>query len=378
MSNAGDNRGDRKRVGIVGGGQLGQMMGIAASALDVDCVFVDPGDTPPASSAGKVLRCEFDDMEGLTTLAEQTDVITYEFENVPVSALRELQRVSRTKPVVYPPLSALEQAQDRLREKTLFESLHIPVAPYAAVDSAQDAVSACERIGAPLVLKTRRMGYDGKGQRVVRDKGDAAALAEQLGGCGLIAEQWVPFDREVSVIGTRATDGDIVLYPLVENVHRDGILHTSIAPASGSTQETKAQEYLVALLEHLDYVGTLTLELFVAGSEILANEMAPRVHNSGHWTIEGAVTSQFDNHIRAVLGHSLGSADARGYAGMLNLIGQMPAKSTIEAISNAAWHDYGKSARPGRKLGHVTVVADTAVDRDRRLRDLETQVPRRS
>jgi 5-(carboxyamino)imidazole ribonucleotide synthase len=353
-------------VGIIGAGQLGQMIGFAGKALDIEFLFLDPAENPPAATAGRVLRYPFDDEEGLAELVAATDILTYEFENVPVEAIRKLAPGKS----VYPPAEALEKAQDRLREKELFESLNIPVPAYRPVDSIDDLDKAAADIGLPIVLKTRRWGYDGKGQRIVRSRDEIHDAVPELGGNRLIAEQWVPFDREVSIIGARNVSGDIVHYPLTENVHIRGILSTSIAPAANAGLGEMATDYMSRLLERLDYVGVLALELFVDGDRLLANEFAPRVHNSGHWTIEGAETSQFENHLRAILDMPLGSTALRGHAGMVNLIGTMPANVEPFDSGICRLHDYGKHARPGRKLGHATVVSDSVAGRDEALSEL--------
>ena len=353
-------------IGIIGAGQLGQMLGEAGRSLGVDCVFMDPSDNPPAASAGKVLKFAYDSAEGLAALANTSDLITYEFENVPVDALSKLPPSLR----VYPPAAALEHAQDRLLEKNLFGSLGIPLPGFRAVDSADDLKAAAKELGLPIVLKTRRFGYDGKGQAVIRNEDEIDEAVEALGGKQLIAEQFVAFDREVSAIGVRSSTGEIAHYPLTENVHRDGILHTSTAPADGDHLEQPARVYVESLLTRLDYAGVLALELFVTGDRLLANEFAPRVHNSGHWTIEGAQTSQFENHLRAILGMPLGATAVRGYAGMINLIGTIPADRGPFELAGRSLHDYGKAARPGRKLGHVTIVSENGDVRDKILEEL--------
>ncbi|MCH8336082.1 MAG: 5-(carboxyamino)imidazole ribonucleotide synthase [Proteobacteria bacterium] len=350
-----------KRIGIIGAGQLGQMLGFAGQNLDVEFVFLDPSPDPPASVVGPVLRLPFDSDEGLRQLASDADVVTYEFENVSVSAI---ERVCADT-IVYPPLDALRISQDRLSEKQLFESLQIPVPPYRTIDSAQDLRNAANDIGLPLVLKTRRLGYDGKGQAVVRDEADLSDALTALGGSNLIAEQWVPFDCEVSAICVRNVRGDVLVYPLIENQHRDGILIISRAPAEANGLAALATRHLRQMLAHFDYVGVLTIEFFVAGDQLLANEFAPRVHNSGHWTIEGARTSQFENHLRAILDLPLGDVSPVGHAAMLNLIGSMPPKNLDLGSDTIFLHDYGKRPRPGRKLGHITVVASDPADRDR-------------
>ncbi len=346
------------RIGIIGAGQLGQMLGFAARDLDAECWFLDPSVSPPAAACGEVIQRPFDDADALARMADSCDVITYEFENVPVEALRPL--VGRVP--VYPPPDALRLAQDRLDEKQLFDALDIPLPPYHAIDSREDMEAAATKLGLPIVVKTRRLGYDGKGQFVVRITDDVSRAWSALGGQPLIAEQWVAFDFEVSTIGVRDTAGNIRVYPLTRNVHEQGILRTSSSPVEDSVLSRKASDYVHRLLEHLDYVGVLALELFVRGEDLLANEFAPRVHNSGHWTIEGAATSQFENHLRAVTGMPLGETGSRGHAGMINLIGEIP--DAARDLERGILHDYGKEARPGRKLGHVTVVADTAAERD--------------
>jgi len=291
-------------------------------------------------------------------LAETCDVLTYEFENVSLAAL---QHVSEVVPI-YPPVAALQYSQDRLDEKRLFETLAIPLPEFAAIDSHQDLNAAAKKLGLPMVIKTRRFGYDGKGQFVVRETADIETAWNALGGQPLIAEQWVDFDYEVSCLGVRNVDGDVTIYPLSRNVHVDGILHTSKSPLNLPELSETASDYVHRLLERLDYVGVLALELFAIGDRLLANEFAPRVHNSGHWTIEGSETSQFENHLRAILNLPLGSTTSRGHAGMLNLVGEI--SDATRALNIGVLHDYGKHPRPGRKLGHVTVIGESAEQRD--------------
>ena len=350
-------------VGIIGGGQLGRMLGFAGRPLGLGFVFLEPAAAPPAAAAGDVLRGAFDSEDALASLAERADVVTYEFENVPVTAVEWLAR----RVPAFPPAEALRHAQDRLLEKELFEALGVPVPAYRAVDNADALGDALDALGLPLVLKTRRWGYDGKGQAVLRTGDDVEPAWQRLGDKPLIAEAFVEFDRELSVIGARRADGETAVWPLVENRHREGILRVSTAPVEDAKATAAAGRYLRALLERLDYVGVLALELFQAGSRLLANEFAPRVHNSGHWTIEGAATSQFENHLRAILGMPLGPTHALGHAGMVNLIGHLPARPADLERAGFRLHEYGKMARPGRKLGHATTVAESAADRDRRL-----------
>ncbi|MDJ0699591.1 MAG: 5-(carboxyamino)imidazole ribonucleotide synthase [Woeseiaceae bacterium] len=360
------------RIGVIGAGQLGQMLGFAAAELELDCEFLDPSDSPPAADCGHVIRAPFDSHTALETLAANCDIITYEFENVPVEALTAIDK----QVPIYPPPEALKHAQDRLAEKELFESLDIPLPRYAVIDSRDDIDKAIDALGLPIVIKTRRFGYDGKGQFVLREASQADEAWQAVGNSALIAEQWVPFDFEVSVIGVRSKAGEVAVYPLTRNEHRNGILHTSCAPVEAPALSSLGGSYVQSLLEHLDYVGVLALELFVADGRLLANEFAPRVHNSGHWTIEGAETSQFANHLLAICGRQPGSTAVRGHAGMLNLIGEIP--PAARRLPQGELHDYGKTARPGRKLGHITVVADTAVERDRLLADIEQSVTQSS
>jgi 5-(carboxyamino)imidazole ribonucleotide synthase len=356
------------RIGIIGAGQLGQMLGFAARKMGHECYFLDPSEAPPAAQAGPVAQASFDDPVALSALADKCDVLTYEFENVPVEAL---EAIASERPV-YPPLGALRVAQDRLTEKQLFERLEIPLPSYHAIDSLDDLRTAADSIGLPLVLKTRRFGYDGKGQFVIKSPDQVDAAWRELGGKPLIAEEWVAFDYEVSAIGVRAIDGNIAAYCLSRNEHSGGILRTSRAPLDDRGLTAKAGGYLTRMLEDLDYVGVLALELFVVGDDLFANEFAPRVHNSGHWTIEGAETSQFANHILAVAGEEPASTANIGHAGMVNLIGEIP--DAARHLDAGVLHDYGKTARPGRKLGHITIVADSADDRDSQVAEIVANV----
>lgn len=354
-------------IGIIGAGQLGQMLGHAGRALGLECIFLDPGDNPPAQDTGTVIRCAFDDIDGLRELAARVDVITYEFENVPVDAVEAIADLTN----IYPPPAALQFAQDRLIEKRLFKSLDIPVAAFKAVDSEVDLKNAADEIGLPLVLKTRRLGYDGKGQIIIRDHNALAEAWQALGASALIAEEMIDFEYEVSAIGARNVNGDIASYPLTENRHRDGILRTSRAPAGNPEITGLAQAYHAKLAAKLDYVGVLALELFVMGNKLIANEFAPRVHNSGHWTIEGTATSQFENHLRAITAMPLGDPSAIAFVAMENLIGTLPAG--LQPLRDAGYcvHEYGKAPRPGRKLGHITLLAGDAESRERKLQALQ-------
>lgn len=341
-------------VGIVGGGQLARMLALAGYPLGLRFLILDPSPTACAGQVAELLQGDYDEGDKLEQLAERAGLITFDFENVPVESARFLEQ---TVPVLPPP-AALAAAQDRLTEKNLFRELGIPLPSFYSVDSDHDLAAALEQVGLPAVLKTRRLGYDGKGQRVLKTRADVHPAWEVLGGVPLIMEGFVPFEREVSIIAVRSRNGETAFYPLVENRHGGGILRSSMAPYADPSLERQAKDYATRLLDRLDYVGVLAVEFFVLNGHLLINEIAPRVHNSGHWTIEGAETSQFENHLRAILGLPLGSTTARGYAAMVNFIGELPDRAAFLAISGAHYHDYGKSPRSGRKIGHGTLRAD--------------------
>ncbi len=360
------------KVGVIGAGQLGQMLALAGYPLALEFLFLDSSADSPGGRVGPIVTGAFDDPASLERLAAESDLVTYEFENVPVAAL---QAVAQTRPC-HPPVEALRVSQDRLLEKELFGRLGIPTPPFRAVDSRDELRAAVQAIGLPSVLKTRRLGYDGRGQCYLRRPADVDAAWDTLGGVPLILEGFVDFDREVSIIGARSTRGEIRCYPLSANTHRAGILRVTLAPAANARLQQAAERHLRRVMAHFDYAGVLTIEFFVQRGRLVANEMAPRVHNSGHWTIEGAVTSQFENHLRAILGLPLGETRALGHAGMVNYIGTLPDRTRVLRIPGAHHHDYGKAPRPGRKLGHGTVVARTAAERDRLLARLLRLVPR--
>jgi 5-(carboxyamino)imidazole ribonucleotide synthase len=348
------------KVGVLGGGQLGRMLAIAGYQLGIEFRFFDPHSGAPVGQIGELISAEYTDRQALARFLEGIDVVTYEFESIPLTAVEFVAERVR----VYPPVTALEIAQDRLLEKKLFESLGIPTPPFAAVDSLRDLQQAVSRLGLPVVLKTRRMGYDGKGQVVIREGSDIEAGWKRLAGSPLLVEQFVPFQHELSVIGVRDAEAREVFYTPVENVHREGILRKSTVPAVRTTPEASAiaLDYCHRLMAELGYVGVLALELFSMDGALLANEMAPRVHNSGHWTIEGAETSQFENHLRAVLGLPLGKTALRGSSVMLNIIGHIPARERVLAVDGAHLHLYGKAPTEKRKVGHITLVGGAPED----------------
>lgn len=360
-------------VGIVGAGQLGRMLALAGYPLGLDFLFLDPAPDAPAARLAPVLTGSFSDPALLEQLAQACDVLTFDWENISVESLRRLRAGGRRIPVC-PPLAALATAQDRVSEKRLFERLNVPTTRWQAVDSRRELERAVREIGLPGVVKTRRLGYDGKGQMVLRNADQITAAWELLGAAPLLYEEHVAFDCEVSIIGARRKSGEVAIYPLNGNVHADGILRLTRAPFGPPRWQRLAAVYLTRILAHFHYSGVLTLELFVRGGRLIANEMAPRVHNSGHWTIEGAITSQFENHLRAILDLPLGATRALGHIAMVNLIGALPPLRTILALPGVHLHDYGKEPRPGRKVGHCTVLAATPAARDAQAQRLLREV----
>jgi 5-(carboxyamino)imidazole ribonucleotide synthase len=349
------------RVGILGGGQLARMLVLAGAPLGLKFrVF----DTVPDACSGELAPLvvgDYADTAALQVFADALDVVTFDFENVPAQAAERLTTLTQ----VAPNPRALAVAQDRLSEKTLFRDLGIPVPPFAAIESLAQLQQAVAELGLPCILKTRRLGYDGKGQFRLKTQADVDAAWDALGAqatqVGLILEGFVDFQRELSVVAVRSKTGEFQAWPLTQNWHVDGVLSASLAPAQVSDAlQAKALNHARQLAEALDYVGVFALELFERHGELLANEMAPRVHNSGHWTIEGSETSQFENHLRAILGLPLGSTQMRGHACMLNWLGEMPDAAQAFAVPNMHWHDYGKQPRAGRKVGHATLRADAA------------------
>ena len=359
------------RIGVLGAGQLGMMLAEAAYRLALPITFLDPSKEARGSTPLKVLCADYTDEKALRQFVDEVDLVTYEFENVPTQALEFLKDYA----TIAPSLRALRVAQDRMSEKSLFVELGIPTPRFASIDSKEELRSAVEAIGLPAVLKTRRMGYDGKGQRVLRTEADLEEAWEALGAVPLILEQFIAFDREVSQVMARSASGQVAFYPVVENRHEGGILRVTQAPDPSADEgiATLAQKYVHKIAQELDYVGVLTVEFFEQDGRLYANEMAPRVHNSGHWTIEGAFTSQFENHLRAILDWPLGETSAVSPSVMVNLIGVLPDQKALAAIPGAHIHFYGKAPRPGRKVGHVTILAPdakTALERAERVEAL--------
>jgi 5-(carboxyamino)imidazole ribonucleotide synthase len=344
------------RVGILGGGQLGRMLALAGVPLGLEFRFLEPAEDAPIRDLGDHVLAGYDDERALSRFGDGLDVVTYEFENVPVASARFLaERVP-----VHPNPDVLEAAQDRASEKELFAKLGIPTASFETVDTEVELAGALERLGAPAVAKTRRLGYDGRGQSVLGTAADVVAAWRELAGAASILESRIAFDRELSILAVGGADGDHAFYPLVENQHRDGILRRSLAPAADVSDglQHEAESIATRILDAFGYVGLLAVELFQVGGDLLANEMAPRVHNSGHWTIEGAETSQFENHLRAIAGLPLGATRPRGASAMLNLIGGVPEPAEVLSVPGAHLHLYGKAPRHRRKLGHVTLRGD--------------------
>lgn len=350
-------------VGILGGGQLARMLALSGAPLGLRFLVLDNTADACAGQFAPMVVGDYTDQAALDEFASKIDVATFDFENVPAESARWL---AERRPV-FPSPRALAVAQDRLAEKTLFRELDIPVPDFAPIDSRAGLDAALAAIGTPCILKTRRLGYDGKGQFRIKTPADAdaawAALGAQAGTVGLILEGFVRFERELSVVAVRGRDGEFRAWPLTENWHVDGVLSASLAPAAADEAlAATAIAHARKLADALDYVGVFALELFCRDGVLLANELAPRVHNSGHWTIEGSETSQFQNHLRAVLGLPLGDTRMLGHACMLNWIGAMPAAEPVLAEAGGHWHDYGKSSREGRKVGHATLRADSAAE----------------
>jgi 5-(carboxyamino)imidazole ribonucleotide synthase len=341
------------RVGVLGGGQLGRMLALAGIPLGLRFWFLDPAPDACSGPLGELITAGFDDVDRARELAGKVDLATFDFENVPESTARALEE----RCPLFPRSRALAASQDRLVEKDLLQKLGARVPAYHAVAGRTDLLEGLERLGYPAVLKTRRLGYDGKGQAVLRDPEDLERSWQRLGGSPLILESFVPFEVECSLVGVRGRDGETRFWPLTRNVHDAGILAMSLPGGFSGRLQSLAEATMTRLMDELDYVGVLTVEFFLSEEELLVNEFAPRVHNSGHWTIDGAECSQFENHLRAICGMPLGGTAMTGLSLMFNWIGRTPAASEALAIPGLHWHDYGKRPRPGRKLGHATLTA---------------------
>ena len=344
-------------IGILGGGQLGRMLSIAASRLGFKTHIFEPGANPPAGQvADQVTTAAYDDTTALTAFANAVNVITFEFENIPADALDTLEKI---RPVL-PARNALATSQDRITEKDFLTNLGVSVAPYANIESETDLKSALDTVGAPSIMKTRRFGYDGKGQSRLKSTDDGASAWAELGNTPCVLEGFIDFSREISVIGARSQSGEVVCFDPGENVHRDGILHTTTLPASiTGSQRMDAVLLTGKILNALNYVGVMGVELFVTPNGLLVNEIAPRVHNSGHWTQNGCVIDQFEQHIRAVAGWPLGNGERHSNVVMTNLIGaDVLDVETLSKDASVGVHLYGKvDAKAGRKMGHVNKIS---------------------
>jgi len=341
-------------IGILGAGQLARMLALAGKPLGLKFIFLDPTPVSCAADLGKHLIGDYTDKALLTQLATESDVITYEFENVPVEIIDFLNQNTP----VYPPAKALLIGQDRISEKNFLRDLNIPTAPFAAVSSLAELQQAMPNIGYPAILKTRRLGYDGKGQMVLQGEQDLASAWTAVKNAPCVVEGFIPFDREISIIASRNVSGEVVYYPLSENHHHKGILRLA-KNTINDPRQSEAETIINTLLSALDYVGTLAVELFAVGDTLIANEFAPRVHNSGHWTIEGSETSQFENHLRAIMDMPLGTTHSIGYSAMQNFIGNLPASEKLLSLSQVHLHLYDKEARKGRKIAHATARTDS-------------------
>lgn len=354
------------KVGILGCGQLARMLSLAAKPLGIDTICLVAEPTSTENHMTPVFAGSYDNPEDLERFANEIDIITYEFENIPHAVAERLQQISR----LHPNANALFQTQDRLHEKTLFQSLDINTPKFKAIESENELREAIAELGLPALVKTRRFGYDGKGQYLIKSEQDIKIAWQTLAPAKLIVEEFINFEYEVSIIAVRNNKQDIRFYPLAQNKHQNGILYLTEVISNKPELQTQAEQIATKILTTLDYVGVLAIELFVTPSGLTANEMAPRVHNSGHWTIDGAITSQFENHIRAICGLPLGVTDAIGHCAMLNCIGTMPPLTDILALDNCHYHDYQKQPRENRKLGHVNLVATNAESYQDKLQQL--------
>lgn len=340
------------KLGILGGGQLARMLALAAYPLGITTSCLDPNPKACAGDVTDLIVAEFTDESALRQFLVDVDCVTIENENIPMSCA---EFVSKSRPL-YPSANALEIAQDRLHEKSFFKSLQIPTPVFVSVKSEEELMRAVSDLGLPAVLKTRRFGYDGKGQCVLRDQSDISKSWRLLQTQSLILEEFISFEYELSLIAVRNKRGKTHFYPLVKNHHVNGILCSSEAPFNNNALQQVAQNHAIKMLDALQYVGVFTIEYFYDGNKLIVNEIAPRVHNSGHWTIEGAHTSQFENHLRAICDLPLGSTETIGHCFLINCIGEMLTAKSCLHIPGVHYHAYGKTPQPGRKLGHITLV----------------------
>ena len=359
------------KIGVIGGGQLGRMLALAGTPLGMTFAFLDPAPDACAAALGEHLRADYGDQDHLRQLADEVDLVTFEFESVPAETVAFL---SQFVPV-FPSAEALRIARDRWFEKSMLKELGIPTPEFADVLSQDDLNAAVASIGLPAVLKTRTLGYDGKGQKVLRKADDVTDAFAELGSVPCILEGFVPFTGEVSLIAVRGRDGQTCFYPLVHNTHEAGILRLSVA-SSNHPLQALAEDYASRVLSKLNYVGVLAFEFFEIDGGLKANEIAPRVHNSGHWTIEGAECSQFENHLRAVTGLPLGSTAKLGESAMLNFIGEVPPVEKVIAVQDCHLHHYGKAFKAGRKVGHATLRCPARATLDRQITAVETLIQR--
>jgi len=357
------------KIGVIGGGQLGRMLALAGTPLGQQFAFLDPAPDACAQALGEHIRADYNDQTALRQLADEVDVVTFEFESVPAETVAFL---SQFVPV-YPNAESLRIARDRWFEKSMFRDLGIPTPEFADLQSQADLDAAVASIGLPAVMKTRTLGYDGKGQKVLRQPADVAGSFAELGNVPCILEGFVPFTGEVSLIAVRARDGETRFYPLVHNTHENGILKLSVASTAHPLQ-AQAEAYVGKVLDQLEYVGVMAFEFFEFDGGLKANEIAPRVHNSGHWTIEGSECSQFENHLRAIAGLPLGSTATLGEAAMLNFIGEVPDVTKVTAIEQCHLHHYGKAFKAGRKVGHATLRCDDMAKLKARIADVEALI----
>ena len=368
-----------KKVGVLGAGQLGRMMALAGYPLELDFHFYDTSGSPSVGLGDVTIDKEAGlENQELQDFLKDVDLVTYEFEHLPIHLTQHIE----ANHTLYPPSKSIEVCQDREKEKALFTQLGIPTPKYKIANSESSLIDAVSALGCPVVAKTTREGYDGKGQFVIKSPDQCSEAWQSIGGSTekpntLIVESFVNFSRELSIIAVRSVNDEMKVYPLAENDHHEGILRYSTAPAANISEETQhqAEQYIKELMHELGHVGILTLELFDTDQGLLANEMAPRVHNSGHWSIEGAKCSQFENHLRAICGFPLGCTEANQLTCMINIIAEKGDVNSIMSLPYAHLHLYGKEERTGRKLGHVTVQADSREELVWRVKNVASFLP---